>query len=245
MIKDSFNEIFNTVEKVLIVLGHPDDMEINCGGTIARLSSENIKVRLVVTTNGGKGTKDKTGITETDFGNQRIEEQKRAGTILGISEEENINLEIPDGEFESSVQNIERIVYHIRDFKPDLVITHNPQMEIVNFSNKSCWVNHRDHRNTAQVTLDAVFPYARNTNFFAQQLEKHGLSVHETKKLLLTDSYMKDTVKFININNFIDLKKKALQQHISAFDPADADDYIEENKYEDGYYEPFGYYQIY
>ncbi|KKS20688.1 MAG: GlcNAc-PI de-N-acetylase family, partial [candidate division WWE3 bacterium GW2011_GWA1_41_8] len=98
MIKDSFSEIFNNVKKVLVVLGHPDDMEIICGGTIARLTSENIQVRLVVTTNGGKGMKDKQGLIENEFAKSRVDEQISAGKILGISEDQNFNLQIPDGE---------------------------------------------------------------------------------------------------------------------------------------------------
>jgi len=36
-----------------------------------------------------------------------------------------------------------------------------------------------------------------------------------------------------------------LQQHISAFALEDADDYIEENKMENGYFEPLGFYTVY
>jgi LmbE family N-acetylglucosaminyl deacetylase len=243
-IKDSFSEVFNDIKKVLVVLAHPDDMEIVCGGIVARLTSNKIQVRLVVTTNGGKGMKDKEGLNESEFAKSRISEQVNAGKILGIPEKQNFNLEIPDGEFETSVENIGKIAFHIRQFKPNLVITHNPTSNIISFFNKSHWVNHRDHRNTGQVTLDACYPYARDTGFFVEQL-KNGLNPHSVTKVLLADSYTSESVKYFQIDEFLDKKKNALQQHITAFDPADADDYIEENKIEDGYYEPLGFYKIY
>lgn len=244
MINDSFQEIFKEVKKVLVVLAHPDDMEIICGGTIARLKSEGIEVRIVVTTNGGKGMKDKQGLNEAGFGAQRVKEQIKAGTILGIPEDQNFNLQIPDGEVEPSLAYIERIVYHIREFKPDLVITHNPQNELVSFFDKSFWVNHRDHRHTSQIVLDAVYPYSRDRGFFTDHFEK-GLDVHSVTKLLLADSYTKKNVKYCKIDDFVEAKTKALQQHVSAFNPEDASDYIDENKLEDGYFEPFAYYEIY
>lgn len=245
MVKDSYSEVFNNLKKVLIVLAHPDDMEIICGGTVARLTNDGVKVRLVVTTNGGKGMKDKKGIEETTFANARIKEQKTAGELVGIEADQNFNLGIPDGELETTVENIGKIVFHIREFKPDLIITHNPTNDIISFFDESFWVNHRDHRNTSQITLDAMYPYSRDRGFFTEHFTKHGLDTHTVKKLLMSDSYSKSNVKYFKVGEFINQKKKALQEHVSAFSPEAADSYIEENKMEDGYFEPMGFYEIY
>lgn len=242
-VKDNYHEIFSSVNRALVVLAHPDDMEINAGGVMARLIEGGKKVRLVVTTNGNRGTKEKV-IEANTFGKQRIEEQKKAGKILGIPDEENFNLNISDGEVETTLANIEKIAYHIRKFKPDLVITHNLEDAVIDFYQKSGWVNHRDHRNTGMITIDAVYPYARDSGFFPEQL-KQGLSVHVVKKILLTDSYIKPSVKYFSIDKVLEKKKKALQQHLSAFDPTEADEYMEENKFDNGYFEPLGYYEVY
>ncbi|OGM18644.1 hypothetical protein A2686_04215 [Candidatus Woesebacteria bacterium RIFCSPHIGHO2_01_FULL_38_10] len=244
-IKDSFKETFKDVKNVLVVLAHPDDMEISCGGLIIRLIDNGVQVRLVATTNGGKGMKDKKGLKEEEYAKQRVAEQFKAGKVLGIEEVENFNLEIPDGELEASVENIGKIAFHIRQFKPDLVITHNPDNCIIEFFNRSTWVNHRDHRNTALITIDAVYPYSRDRGFFTSQFEKDKLEPHTVKKLLLTDSYTAASVKFFAIDNYLSKKKIALQQHLTAFDPSDADDYLQENKFENGYYEPLGFYEVY
>lgn len=245
VIKDAYGDIFKDVKKILVVLAHPDDLEISCGGLIARLTKDDKAIRAVITTNGGKGTKEKTGVTEKEFSTLRVEEQFKAGEILGISRKNNFNLQIPDGELETTIVNIGRIVFHIREFQPDLVITHNPLDFVIHFFNKSTWINHRDHRNTGIIALDAVYPYSRDTGFFPEHFSKYQLKTHSVKKVLINDSYNSPFVKYFDISEQIDQKKKALQQHLTAFNPADAGDYIDENKFDSGYFEPLAYYEVY
>lgn len=241
---DSYSKVFKEINNILVVLAHPDDMEINCGGLMSRLIEDGKNVRLVITTNGGKGTKNKN-IEENAFAKSRTNEQIKAGEKLGLPKEENFNLQIPDGEIESNLDTIEKIVRHIRQFKPDIVITHNPEDFIIHFFDQGDWINHRDHRNTAQATLDAVYPYSRDTNFFPDQLKKEKLTTHTVKKILLADSYLKREVKYFDISKQIHKKLSALKEHKSAFDPESAGDYVEENKIGDGYFEPLGYYEVY
>lgn len=243
-IKDSYSEIFSDINNVLVVLAHPDDMEVNCGGLMARLCADGKKVRVVITTNGGKGMKDKEGLTEKGFGISRVDEQKRAGEVLGVPASENFNLNLPDGELFHSLDNIEKIVFHIRQFKPDIVITHNPEDMFIHFFERSVWVNHNDHRSTGLVVADAVYPYSRDRGFFPKHF-KDGLSPHIVNKLLIADSYTKGAVKYFAVDDYTEQKKKALQQHVSAFSPDDADGYVEENKFDNGYFEPLAYYKVY
>lgn len=243
--KDSFQEIFESINRILIVLGHPDDMEINCGGLLTRLIDNGKQVRLVVTTNGGKGVKDKQGISEIEFAEQRIEEQKKAGSILGIKDSENFNLDIPDGELETSLDNIEKIVFHIRQFQPDVIITHNPEDFIIEFFSDSHWLNHRDHRNTAIITLDACYPFAQNVNFFKHHFKNENFKPHKVQKILIADSYQKESLKYFEITKYLDKKAMALEQHLSAFSKDDVPGYLEENKFENGYFESLAYYEIY
>jgi LmbE family N-acetylglucosaminyl deacetylase len=242
--KDHYDEIFGDVKKVLIVLAHPDDCEIVCGSTVARLAKDGKQVRLVVTTDGGKGIKGKTGISETEFGKARQEEQMDGGLELGIAKDQNFNLGMPDGEVEHNYDNIGKIVWHIRDFKPDLIITHNPSDEIITFSPTSTWVNHRDHRNTGLLALDAAYPYSRDNNFFPEQLAQ-GLTRHEVHKFLFTDSYTKPYAVAFDTHEFLDAKRRALAKYTNPIDPDDIEGYISEMEQPDGYFELLGYVTIY
>jgi len=243
--KDHYDEVFGEVQKVLVVLAHPDDCEIVCGSTIARLAGDGKQVRLVVTTDGGKGVKAKAGISEQEFGAARQKEQVEGGLDLGIAKDQNFNLGLRDGEAEHNYENIGKIVWHIRDFKPDLIITHNPSDEIINFSPSSSWVNHRDHRNTGLLALDAAYPYSRDNNFFPEQLEQ-GLSRHEVHKFLFSDSYTKSYVLSFDTHDFVEHKRSALSKHVNPIDASDVDEYVDEMKQDDGgYFELLGYLEIY
>jgi len=218
-IKDSFNEIFGDKERVLVVLGHPDDNEIICGGTVARLLASGKQVRLVVMTTGGKGFQDRTDVTEEEFAQIRREEQLLAGEQLGLIRENNFNLGIPDGELETTVENIGKVVYHLRDFKPQIVITQNPFDVINTFSKEVHWVNHRDHRHTASIVLDAVYPYSRDRGFFPEHFSKHNLTTHTVSELLFSDSYSYPNVLYFEITDYFEKKRAALLCHKNAFGP--------------------------
>lgn len=233
---DSFEKVFKDKDKILVVTAHPDDNEVICGATVARLIDEGKKVRLVVMTNGGKGTEDKT-IPETEFAKLRISEQIKAGIELGIPESENFNLNIPDGELEDSLDNIEKIAWHIREFKPDIIITHNPEEVINTFDTNTHWVNHRDHRNIATITCDAAYPYSRDRGFFPDHFDQ-GLEPHTVEYLLFSDSYTHPDRVYFKVDKYIDKKRKALEVCQSVINQEHLDGYIDELKYDDGYYEP-------
>lgn len=225
--KDSFEDIFGDKNKVLVVMGHPDDCEIVCGGTVARLLDEGKKVRVVAMTNGGKGMRDRTDINEEQFAKIRKEEQIRAGLELGLAREEIFNLDIPDGELENCVENIGKIVYHIRQFKPDIIITHNPEEVINTFSKDIRWVNHRDHRHTAVMVLDAAYPFSRDTAFFPEQL-KAGLTPHSVGQFLFSDYYTHPEVLGFEVSKYLDKKRKALAQHVNGLSKEEIDGMMDE-----------------
>ncbi len=234
-VKDSFENIFKDKSRVMVVMAHPDDNEIICGGIVARLLDEGKKVRLVVMTNGGKGFRDRTDVTEEQYGKIRVAEQKAAGKELGLPEEENFNLNIPDGELENTLENIGKVVFHIRQFKPELIITQNPFDPINTFSEDVHWVNHRDHRNTALIVLDAVYPYSRDRGFFPEHFSKHNLEQHTVTELMFSDSYSYPDVLYFEITKYYNKKKNALLEHKNAF-PAETieTEFLEETRLEPG-----------
>ena len=246
MIKDSFNEVFGDKSKVLVVLGHPDDNEIICGGIVARLIAEGKKVRSISMTNGGKGLQDRTDTNEQEFGEIRKNEQLKAGRELGLKDEDIINLDVPDGELENNLENIEKIVFHIRQFKPDIIITQNPFDPINKFDSETHWVNHRDHRHTALLTIDAAYPYSRDRGFFPEHFTKYNLEPHTVSEILFSDSYSYPNVLYFDITNFIDKKRSALLKHENALDAnVVEEEFIEETKLEpEKNFERLSYYRI-
>ena len=87
-------EDWNTPRKILVILAHPDDPEFFCGGTLARWIDAGHEVSYLLLTRGDKGSEDPL-LSPQDLMSIRMEEQKAAGSVLGV--QEITFLEYPDG----------------------------------------------------------------------------------------------------------------------------------------------------
>jgi len=92
----------------------------------------------------------------------------------------------------------------IRMYRPDTVVTADPYRRYI-------W--HRDHRIVGQVTLDAIFPYARDHLAYPDLLEE-GLQPQKVKEVLLWAA-LEDINYRLDITNTFDIKLAALRCHKS------------------------------
>ena len=136
--------------QVMVVVPHPDDAEFGVAGTVARWISEGKDVIYVLCTNGDKGTSD-PNMKPDELARIREQEQLAAAKLLGVREV--IFLHHPDQSLDDTDEFRKEIVRLIRMYQPETVVTTDPYRRYI-------W--HRDHRITGQVTLDAIFPYARD-----------------------------------------------------------------------------------
>lgn len=120
---------------ILAIGAHPDDVELGCGGTIAKMISEGKTVAIIDLTKGELGTRgtDKT----------RKQEAADAAKILGISARE--NLEMKDGFLQNSEEYQMRIVKMIRKYQPEIVLANATDDR------------HPDHGKAAKLVSDACF----------------------------------------------------------------------------------------
>lgn len=120
---------------VLAFGAHPDDVELSCSGTLAKLIDEGKKVAIVDLTKGELGTRgtDKT----------RMEESKEAAKILKVSDRK--NLAMKDGFLTNSEEYQMRIIKMIRKYQPEIV-----------FAN-ALDDRHPDHSKAAKLVSDACF----------------------------------------------------------------------------------------
>ena len=190
----------NPSNTILVVTPHPDDAEGGAGGTIARFANEGKKVILVVCTNGDKGTSDRTMKPEK-MAAIREKEQLNAAETLGIAEV--VFLRFPDQNLEDCREFRLALCRQIRKHRPDLVITIDPG---------SRYIRHRDHYMTGRVTLDAVFPYARDHLAFPELLDE-GLDPFNVREVWLFRPLEPDT--FVDITETFVTKVDALYCHVS------------------------------
>ena len=199
------------IRRALIVVAHPDDVEAHCGGTVARLAAGGCDVRLIVCTSGEKGTSDR-GMSPERLAERREAEQLDAAQVLGITS--TIFLRYPDGEVCNDSTLRGQIVRQIRAQRPDLVVTHDPEFPW------PAYTAHRDHRAVGRVTLDALYPDARDHLFFPEQITQDGLEPHVTPEAWLIMSRIPDL--FIDIEPTIDQKIDARLKHASQHSDASA-----------------------
>jgi LmbE family N-acetylglucosaminyl deacetylase len=186
--------------QVMVVTPHPDDAEYGVAGTVIRWVSQGKEIVYVVCTNGDKGTSD-ANVKPKELAKTREEEQIAAANLLGVREV--IFLRHPDQGLEDTPEFRKEIVRLIRMYRPETVVTADPYRRYI-------W--HRDHRMTGQVTLDAIFPYARDI-FSYPELTKEGLDPHKVKEVLLWGT--EDVNYRSDITETFDVKLSALQCHKS------------------------------
>lgn len=214
--EDAFKRIFNNKERVLVIMAHPDDSELYAGGTIARLVASDKRVRVVKMTNGENGSRQEA-ISKEELGKIRKQEDINAMKIYGIKDEDNIYLDLGDGKIENDLETIGKLAYQIREFKPNLIITHNPEDVIIRFDKDVNWINHRDHKNTGLVSIYAAYPYSRDLLFYPEQFKNRNLTSHICSEFLLVDYYSYPDSVTIDVTKNIDIRIKAHASHSSQY----------------------------
>ena len=189
-----------TPADVMIVTPHPDDAEYGVAGTVARWTKEGRSVVYVVCTNGDKGSSDPLMKPE-DLVAIREAEQRAAAEVLGVREV--LFLGHSDQQLEDTPEFRKEIARLIRLYRPQIVVTADPYRRYV-------W--HRDHRVAGQVTLDAVFPCARDHLAYPDFLEQNLLP-HKVKEVLFWGA--EDLNYRSDITDTFDLKLAALRSHKS------------------------------
>src|SRR5690242_11645815 len=107
--------------RVLAVGAHPDDLEILCGGTLARYVQDGHEVVMCHATTGNRGSFVHTC---EEVARIRSAEAKRAAELCGAEE---ATLGLSDGEVSAADPEQQRLVVDlVRETQPDVIITHSP-----------------------------------------------------------------------------------------------------------------------
>ena len=97
---------------ILAFGAHPDDVELGCGGTLAKEIANGKKVGIVDLTRGELGTRGSAEI--------RDRESAAAAQILGVSVRENLNMR--DGFFINDEKHQREVIKMIRKYQPEVVL---------------------------------------------------------------------------------------------------------------------------
>jgi LmbE family N-acetylglucosaminyl deacetylase len=188
-----------TPGRALAIAAHPDDVEFQCGATLAKWAADGCEVSHLICTDGSKGSWE----PEDDLPRLvalRQDEQRAAAQALGATGEV-VFLGWPDGELEAGLTQRREVAEHIRRLRPDVVLGHDP------------WKRYRlhpDHRNAGFLAVDGVVA-ARDPHFFPEI----GIAHHRPDSLWLFEADEPDHVE--DVTGFGATKIVALLEHVTQF----------------------------
>lgn len=193
------------IQRAMVIMAHPDDPEFFVGGTTAMLVQQGVQVRVLLVTDGSKGSDDRD-LSTRELIRLRREEQREATRRLGG---ESVHFfDYPDGELRHEPSVIRDVVREIRRFQPELILTNDPQR----FVYESGYINHTDHRTVGAIALDAVFPAARNFRYFPVLLEQ-GFEPWYVRELWLAAPL--EANHEVNTDAVIEQRAHAIRAHAS------------------------------
>ena len=120
---------------ILAFGAHPDDVEISCGGTLLKYSSQGKKIGIIDLTHGELSTRGNIEL--------RAKESQKASEFLGLSIRDNLTMK--DGFFNHDESSIKSIITKIRQYKPTIVMAN---------SNSD---RHPDHGRAGKLVEEACF----------------------------------------------------------------------------------------
>ena len=175
----------NTKRKILAIGAHGDDIELACGGTLAKAIDLGHEVKIVVITGSELVSHEDIPIRSK---NQAKEEIVNAAKVLGIKDLEILGY--GDTEVPYSAKLVMHLDSIINKFNPDIIFTH------------FVFDTHQDHIRTAHSTISAA---RRQKNIFLYEpVNPSGQGYIPFRPQIYSD-----------ISGYIDHKIKSLEAHKS------------------------------
>lgn len=138
--------------KLMAIVAHPDDESLGLGGTLAKYAAEGVEVSVLMATKGERGrfgtAAQSPGLDIV--GKTRAEELRKACEVLGVQHVRFLGYIDGDLDQAPAEQIIEEIALHIRDLRPQVVLSFGPEGAY----------GHPDHIAISQFTTAAILKAA-------------------------------------------------------------------------------------
>lgn len=182
--------------KILAVGAHLDDIEIACGGTLAKAIKSGHQVKVLIMSKSGYSNKEGNVQRSDDVA---VEEGTNALHVLGIHNIEILDFPTKDIPFVSDVVNA--IDVCMSEYNPSIIFTHHP------------FDTHQAHVGVSNATIAAA--RRKNTVFFYEPITPSGRSYVAFRPQL-----------YVDIEDTIDKKIDSLREHKSEYNKFGAEDWI-------------------
>lgn len=194
------------VERVLVVVAHPDDAEFWVGGTVAQWTDAGVAVAYCVLTDGENGGND-PAVPREQIPAIRRAEQLQAADLLNVAEVHFMGLN--EGVIDSLDRDLhEHLVRLIRQVRPQRMVTWSPERNWERF--RSC---HPDHLAAGEAALRAIYPDSGNRFALPWLYDDEGLDAWTVSEAWLFNSPRVN--HHVDITTTFDRKVAAVAAHYS------------------------------
>jgi LmbE family N-acetylglucosaminyl deacetylase len=185
--------------RVIVFGAHPDDCDLDAGGTAILWAQQGHAVKFVSLTNGDAGHQSEGGGA---LARRRRLEAQEAGRRFGVAEYE--VLDNHDGELEPTLALRLEVIRRIRRWNADMVIAPRPNDY------------HPDHRNTGLVVQDTAYMVVvPNVAPDTPPLRKNPVYMYSQDHFQRPNPFRPDVA--VDIDSVIDRKIQAIDAHVSQF----------------------------
>jgi LmbE family N-acetylglucosaminyl deacetylase len=183
--------------RIIVFGAHPDDCDMDAGGTAALWAAKGHAVKFVALTNGDAGHQSEGGGA---LAKRRRAEAQEAGRRFGIAEYE--VLDNHDGELEPTLAVRQQVIRRIRQWQADVVIAPRPNDY------------HPDHRYTGVVVQDTAYMVVvPNVTPDTPALRKNPVFLYSYDHFQRPNPFRPDVA--VAIDSVIEKKIHALDAHVS------------------------------
>jgi len=183
--------------RIIVFGAHPDDCDMDAGGTAALWAAKGHAVKFVSLTNGDAGHQSEGGGA---LAKRRRGEAQEAGRRFGIAEYE--VLDNHDGELEPTLAVRQQVIRRIRQWQADIVIAPRPNDY------------HPDHRYTGVVVQDTAYMVVvPNVTPDTPPLRKNPVFLYSFDHFQRPNPFRPDVA--VAIDSVIEKKIQALDAHTS------------------------------
>src|SRR5437588_929931 len=195
----------DSVERILVVSAHPDDVDFGAAGSIATWTGQGIQVSYCICTDGDAGGSDES-VSRAEMARLRRVEQTAAAATVGVTDLH--WLAHPDGRLTASLELRRDISRVIRQVRPQRVLIQSPERNYIRI-----FASHPDHLAAGEAGLCAVYPDSRNPFAHPELLERERLEPWTVREVWIMAHPEADTP--VDITEVFDRKVAALRCHES------------------------------
>jgi LmbE family N-acetylglucosaminyl deacetylase len=195
----------DSVERVLIITAHPDDVDFGAAGSAAVWTDAGVDVTYCIVTDGAAGGFDRS-VSRAEMADIRRAEQTAAAKVVGVRDL--VFVGYPDGRLEPTLELRRDLSRVIRQVRPQRVISQSPDRNY-----QRIYASHPDHLAAGEAALCAVYPDARNPFAHPELLDEEGLEPWSADELWLMAANAPD--RFVDVTDAFDRKLEALRCHVS------------------------------